>query len=312
MHLPSRFLAAAALVLGLSLPARAEPPRVVADIAPVQSLAARVMAGVGTPDLLIPPGSAPHSYTLRPSQARALQEADLVVWVGTELTPWMDKPVASLAPEAARLELLRQSATLTRPFRDLGANSPATQAGQEAEAGPDMAPAGDIDPHAWLDPQNGRTWLGLIAEALVAADPDNAAVYRANARAGQAELDRLSAELAALLAPMRGRPFVTFHDAFQYFEIRFGLDTAGTVLLSDATDPSPARLAALRATMAERQVRCAFSEPQFNDGLLRAAAEGSELDIAVLDPVGVGLTGGAGLYPDLLRAMARNIAGCAG
>jgi len=288
-----RYLCSFLFALFIAVPAQAEPPGVVADIAPVHALVAQVMAGVGTPDLILRPGSTPHGYALRPSGARALQAADLVVWIGPGLTPWLTGPIANLAPNAVRLELLEAPGTITRPYRGAGDDG-----------------HGQTDPHAWLDPENGRIWLGLIAERLIALDPDNAGRYRANAAEGQAILERLAGEIEILLGPVKNRPYVTYHDAYQYFEARFGLAPVGAVSLGDASDPSPARLVTLARKMRENNVACAFSEPQFDDGLLRAAAAGEALKIAVLDPMGSALTPGASLYPDLLRAMARAMADC--
>ena len=288
-----QYLCSFLFALFIAVPAQAEPPRVVADIAPVHALVARVMAGVGAPDLILRPGSTPHGYALRPSGARALQAADLVVWIGPGLTPWLAGPVTSLAPDAVRLELLEAPGTITRPYRGTGDDG-----------------GGQIDPHAWLDPENGRIWLSLIAEQLAVLDPDNAGRYRVNAAAGRAALARLTGEIETLLAPVKDRPYVTYHDAYQYFESRFGLAPVGAVSLGDAGDPSPARLVMLARKMHENNVACAFSEPQFDDGLLRAAAGGAALKIAVLDPMGGALTPGVSLYPDLLRAMARAFADC--
>lgn len=293
-----------ALVL-LSAPVRAEVPRVVADIAPVHALVAQVMQGLGTPDLILRPGISPHGYAMRPSQARALQNADLVVWIGPQLTPWLAKPMASLAPQAAKLTLLEAEATHRLVFRGADEHDHGHDEGHDdGEGGPEP-----VDPHAWLDPENGRIWLGLIADRLALADPDNAALYHANAQAGQAELTGLQSELVAVLAPVQDRAFVTFHDAYQYFETRFGLHFAGAVTLSDAADPSPAQLARLRDTLVEKGITCAFSEPQFDPALL-AAIGGEGLTILSLDPMGSTLEPGAGFYSDLLRNMAGTFASC--
>lgn len=318
---------AAALAL-LSAPAGAEVPRVVADIAPVHALVAQVMDGLGAPALLVRPGMSPHTFALRPSHARALQQADLVVWVGPGLTPWLEKPLATLAGDAATLTLLERPETETLTYREVG-EDPAEQGDPDvhddhaaAEGGPadpdrhdarhghDHDPLG-IDPHAWLDPQNGRIWLGLIADRLAGLDPENAEIYRANAAAGQAEIDALQAELTRMLAPMRGRRFVAFHDAYQYFEARFGLSLAGTVSPGDAADPSPARMVALREDLAAHGATCAFTEPQFSTGLLAAAVEGQGVKVLELDPLGNTLEPGPPLYLDLLRNMGRAFAACA-
>ncbi|MBL4767162.1 MAG: zinc ABC transporter substrate-binding protein [Rhodobacteraceae bacterium] len=285
----------------LATPVNAEVPHVVADIAPVHALVAQVMDGVGTPDLILHPGVSPHGYALRPSQARALQQAQLVVWIGPELTPWLEKPLASLATGAKRLTLLTEAETQALPFRE-GAD-------EAEEEGHDHAHEG-IDPHAWLDPENAQIWLGLIAENLAGIDPDNAGIYRANSMNGQAEIQALVVELNEILSPVRANPFATYHDAFQYFEARFGLDNAGFVTLSDGAGASPARVSALRDQLATLDVKCAFSEPGVDPGILQGINTNGDMTLAELDPMGRDLTLGVGFYSDLLRNMAQSFVNC--
>ena len=330
----------AACLAVLAGPLRAEAPQVVTDIAPVHALTAQVMDGMGAPVLLVKPGLSPHSYALRPSQARALQEADLVVWIGEGLTPWLEKPLASLAGQAGRLELMEAEGTLRLPYRGAddvlkaaeaahgdhegrdhegrdheaggGQEDPHADAhGHEAAHGDHDHHAGAYDPHAWLDPQNGIVWLDLIADRLAARDPENAALYRRNAAAGQAEIEAVMAELAETLRPMRGVPFVSYHDGFRYFEDRFGLTLAGTVTPGDATDPSPAQLAQLRDRLVDLGVACAFAEPQFDTRLLEAALAGRDIPILELDPIGRAHAPGPALYPALLRDLGAGFAACA-
>ncbi|MFT4959783.1 MAG: zinc transport system substrate-binding protein [Paracoccaceae bacterium] len=292
------------LVLALmAAPANAEVPNVVADIAPVHGLVAQVMEGVGTPDLILQPGISPHGYALRTSQARALGQAGLVVWVGPQLTPWLEKPVASLAGEAKKLTLLAEETTQSLPFRE-GAE-------EEEEEGHDHDHDHEgVDPHAWLDPENAQIWLGLIAEKLAGIDPENAGIYRANAVKGQAELQALMAELDGTLSPVRRTPFITYHDAFQYFEARFGLQNAGFVTLSDGAGASPARVSALRDHVADLDVECAFSEPGVDPGVLQGINTDNGMALSILDPMGRDLTLGVGFYSELLRNMAQKFVSC--
>ena len=376
MEIPMRLSAAAlAAFLPLALPALAESPRVATDIAPVQSLVARVLDGVGAdemPAVIVRPGASPHGYAMRPSEARALEQADLVVWMGPGLTPWLVDPIETLAPEATHLSLLTAPETLILPGRidprfaahdhdhDHGAaegeghddhKDHDHEAGHDdhddhkdhnheeghddhadhkdhdheadhdhegdkdhADAGHDHADGHDHshagpDPHAWLDPQNAALWLGLIARELSELDPENADLYAANAAAGQAELAALSEEIAARLAPLADRPFLVFHDAYQYFENRFGIAAAGALSISDASDPGPARLVELRALAQEQGAVCVFSEPQFNTALI-GSVFGDAVPVRELDPIGIGLEPGADHYPALLRAMAGAMAEC--
>lgn len=312
----------AAALICLAVPSLADTPRVVADIAPVHALAARVMQGVGEPELLLAPGVSPHGAALRPSQARALQEAGLIIWIGPELEPWLDKAVDALPASASELRLLGVEGTHLLEFAedDDRAHEHEMESDDDhhADDGHDDHDGHDeahhehhgIDPHAWLDPRNGTVWMGAIAEELASLDPANAESYRANAAAGAAELKTLEDELTDQLTALGDIGFVTFHDAYRYFQTRFGLKPLGTITPSDAVDPSPARLAELRERLEGRQTLCALAEPQFDDRLFSAITDGRDLRFAVIDPLGSKLEPGAALYPEMLRGMAASMLDC--
>ena len=322
--------------------ARADVPQVTVDIAPVQSLAARVMAGLGEPALVVRPGASPHGFSMRPSEAAALQRAEVVFFVSGRLTPWFEEALEPLAGKAQIVELLEAEGSVRHNFRDAVVfgedghdheHEEGEAHGDEHEEGHDedhahedeQAHAGEsdhdddhghahvgVDPHGWLDPENGKVWLGVMAETLAEKDPDNAAAYRANAVAGQAEIDAAVAKAEALLAPVRDRAFVAQHDAYQYFEHRFGLQVAGAISLGDAVQPGPRRIAELREALKARDVVCVFSEPQFNPGLIATVFDGSDVRVAELDPLGTGLPRGAALYPALIERVAKDVASCLG
>jgi zinc transport system substrate-binding protein len=308
----SRALAIAVALVG-ALPANADAPRVATDIPPVHSLAARVMEGLAEPQLILPPGASPHGYAMRPSEAATLADADVVIWMGESLTPWLGRAVDALAPEARSLELLETDGTLLLGYREgaaFGQHDHAEQHDRDGHAQGKGNGVGEIDPHAWLDPENAKTWLGAIAEALAAADPANAAAYAANAAEGRAELDALGRELARTLEPVRGAPFIVFHDAYHYFEHRLGPEAAGAISLGDASASSAARLAEIRATIRRTGALCVFAEPQFAPELIDTVIEGTDARPAMLDPLGATLEPGPELYPRLMRGLAENLRSC--
>ncbi len=308
--MPSRRAMTLTLLLAtFSLPALAAP-RVGADITPVHSLVAQVMTGVGEPALVIQRGASPHSYALRPSEAAALEQADVVFWMGEELTPWLDRALENLAPEAESVALLHADATIRYAFRDRVINEAADHHdGHEHDH--DHAHDG-IDPHAWLDPVNAQYWLDVIAATLSAEDPANADTYRANAAAAQADMDALINETEAALLPVRAVPFIVFHDAYQYLERRFDLNTVGAISLSDARDPGPARIAQIQAIVAEYDARCVFAEPQFNPDLVETVLNGTNADTGVIDPLGSDIEAGADFYANWMRALTKSLTACLG
>jgi zinc transport system substrate-binding protein len=306
----------------LSTAAWADVPRVATDIAPVHSLVAQVMAGVGTPDLTIPPGASPHSYSMRPSEARALAGANLVVWVGPSLTAWLGDPIDTLASGALRLELENVAGTVMLENRtgfafevhDHRANhdDDAEEEGRDdhADHGGHDHPADAIDPHLWLDPVNASLWLGAISDALGQLDPENAQIYAANAAKGQGDMAKLQARIQAQLEPVQGRPFAVFHDAYHYFEARFGVEASAALLLSDGSAPSAARLDEVRNVVQSINAVCVFTEPQFNPGLVAALAEEGSLKSALLDPLGAALTPGPALYGEMIQGLATSFTNC--
>lgn len=314
--------------------AMADVPSVAVDIAPIHSLVVRVMTGVGEPDLVIPPGSSPHEHTLKPSEASALQNADLVFWMGADLAPWMEHAVETLAEGAAVTSLLDADGTILFNFREdalFEAHSHGDERpGHEEHAEEDHSDHdhqehdeeehddhgheghdhGAHDPHAWLSPDNAATWMNVIAAKLSAADPDNAGTYLANAAVGRKEIEALKGEILAVLEPVRGHKFVAFHDAYQYFEVAFNFPALGAISLSDATDPGPARVSEIQVRVREEGVDCVLAEPQFNPAMVAAVTDGTEAAIGVLDPLGSRHEPGAGMYPQLMKDLANALATC--
>jgi zinc transport system substrate-binding protein len=326
------FMAASA-VAGLVIPAAAEVPRVVTDIPPVQALVAQAMGDLGQPVLLLDMGADAHSFQLRPSQAATVAEADLVVWIGPEMTPWLDRAVDGLAADVAQLRLLEAEGTDLRSYGDgakAGPDDHADAAGHDHAAGAGHDHAADaaaeddhghghghdhahahegVDPHAWLDPGNARVWLGVIAAELARLDPANAATYQANAARADAEIAALDARLDAALAPVRDKPFAVFHDAYGYFADHYGLTIAGAVAPGDAAPPGAAHLAGLQASL--EQALCIFPETQHDPKMVETIAADTGLRIGgVLDPEGAGMEPGPQLYAAVLTGLADTLIAC--
>ncbi len=314
-----RLWAGPALALGLAatLPAQAvaEPNEagqargglgVVVSILPLHGLIAAVMEGVGTPRLLIRGGASPHDASLRPSDARALSAADLVVWIGPGLETFLDKPLRTLAG-AARVLTLAEAPGMVRLERRAGGAFEAAAAGV-AEADHDRH--GAVNPHLWLDPRNAIEIARQAAAALAELDPGNAARYAANEARLAARLEALDRELAARLGPVAGIPFAVFHDAYPYFEARYGLRSLGALTVNPAVPPGAKRLAALRVRLRQLGAACVFAEPQFRPAVVAALVEGTGARAASLDPLGTGLAPGPEAYFTLMRDLAGSLAAC--
>lgn len=304
-HRASLLAAAFLSAIGALAPATARAGiDVVASFAPVHALVSGVMTGVGEPEMLVPGGASPHDYALKPSQAAALAEAEIVFWIGPQLETFLEKPLATLAAGAQSVALIDAEGLERLPRREGGA----FEAHAHEEAGQD-----ETDPHVWLDPRNAGAMVRTIAAALERADPANAARYEANAQAMLARLAQLETDVAARVAPARGRPFIVFHDAYQYFERRFGVPAAGSVTVNPEQAPGAERISQLRARIGELGAACVFTEPQFEPKLVSVLVEGTGARTGVLDPEGgATLTPGPDLYFTLLRNLGDSLAGCLG
>ena len=301
---------------------------VVTSIKPVHSLVSSVMQGVGSPTVIIEGAGSPHTYSLKPSQAKQLQDADLVFWMGDELETFLEGPIQNIAKNAKSITLIESHGLKKIKFREGGmfdAHDDHDDHGHDKHAKDDHDDHGknkhakddhddhghgEFDPHVWLDPINAKAIVHEIEEALVKADPKNAKKYEANADRTAGELDQLVKELRAQLEPVQEKGFIVFHDAYQYFEQRFGVSAIGSITVSPEVMPGAERVSDLRNKIRDLKATCVFSEPQFEPKLATTLVEGTDVRTGVLDPLGASMTKGPDLYFQLVREMARSLKEC--
>ncbi len=300
MHTSSRIAAATALFFGLSVLSDAHAsPRVLVTIKPLHSLVAAVMKGMGTPQLLIQGAQSEHSYALKPTDAAKIGQAQIVFEVGPDLETYLVRPLATLAPKAKVVALEQSPGIRLLPARRGGL----WENGEDPDEGP-------TDPHIWLDPENAIAMTRAIAATLVRIDPAHAASYDAN---GDREVATIAAEEGKLrdaLAPLRGRPYLVFHDAYRYFERRFGLTPVGAVTVAPERPVGPRRIEMLRAEILKGNIACVFREPQFSPRLIDTLVEGSSAKTGILDPLGAALVPGPNLYQKLLQGLSDSLSSC--
>ena len=308
MRRPFAFLAAA-VVFALAGAAAAEPPKVVVSIKPLHSLVAAVMDGVGQPQLLVKTSADPHSYTLKPSEAQALNGAQLVIWAGPGVETFLEKPVAALAGKAKVLRL--DSERGLKLFT-------AREGGLWEEDEHDHGKAGgekheEIDGHVWLDPDNAAAIVRAAVRELSQLDKENAAKYAANGERTLAALRALDADLRKQLAPVKTKRFVVSHDQLQYFEKRYGLAAAGSITISPDRPPSARRLYEIRSRILKNRVVCVFGEPQVPDTLVKTAIEGTKARSGTIDTDGgAGIPDGKDAYFTMMRNLGKALVGCLG
>ncbi|MBI4183457.1 MAG: zinc ABC transporter substrate-binding protein [Proteobacteria bacterium] len=307
--------------------AAADPPKVVATIKPIHSLIAGVMEGVGVPDLLLDGPASPHAYALKPSDARKLAAAEVVFWVDKGLEAFLAKALGALAPKARVVALSEEPGVALLDAREGGAweehedeheKKHGDSRAHEPESGKATALAPEsqghghsaVDMHIWLDPENAKAIVGAAVATLAAVDPANASRYRANGARLAARLDALDRALGVRLATLRDRPYVVFHDAYQYFERRYDLNAIGSITVSPERSPGAKRLSELRGKILDLKAACVFSEPQFEPKLVGTIVAGTGARTGVLDPLGAALSPGPDSYFLLMEGLARGLADC--
>jgi zinc transport system substrate-binding protein len=308
------FAGFAAAVAGFAMAATAvaaEPVTVVASIKPVHSLVAGVMQGAGSPHLIVQGGASPHSYSMKPSDAAAMERAAVVVWVGEGLEAFLESAIDTLATRAAVVELAEVPGLRRLDYREGGSwGAHEDEEADHEEADHEEAGHDEIDMHLWLDPDNAKAMVAAIAAALTKADPDNSGIYLANSKTMASRLDQLSAEIETDLAPVKDIPFVVFHDGYQYLDTRFDLTNVGSITVNPENQPGAARLREIHAKISELGARCVFSEPQFEPRLVQVVVEGTSAKTAELDPLGADIADGPELYFELLRRNAAALKAC--
>jgi zinc transport system substrate-binding protein len=300
--------AAAAFALAAS-PARADVA-VVVTIKPIHAIAAAVMDGVAKPRLLVDGAASPHTYSLKPSDAAAISKADVFIRVSGDLEPFTRRVVRTL-PKSVQLVTLQSVKGLElHEVREGGPfESHDHGHGHSHSHGKDKD---EIDGHIWLDPDNAKKIATAIADTLAAKSPKNADTFRRNAAAFATRVDALERELATKLAPVKDKPFIVFHDAYQYFERHFGLTTAGSITVNPEVQPSARRLTQLRTKIDQLAAVCIMREPQFEPKVVTAIAQGTKARIGQLDPEGANVDPGPELYFTVMRNLATSLAECLG
>ena len=295
--------------------------KVVASIKPIHSLVSYVMDGVGTPSILVDGSSSPHTFQLKPSHAQMLQDADIVFWIGEDLESFLETPLESIATNAKKITLMELDDIELLKFREkhiFEEHAEHDDHGDEHEEGHDEHEDehghhdehnhGEFDIHFWLDPAIAKVIVKNIADELSNIDVANKATYEANASKAISELDELIAETK--LKINKNATYVVFHDAYQYFEERFGIEVLGALSVNPEILPGAKQLAEIREVIEHENVNCIFSEPQFNPSIAKTIAADTGVKAAVLDPLGAELDPSKDLYFDLIADMASSFSGC--
>ena len=329
------FLIVLFLSITLSISSVNADVKVVTSIKPIHSLASYVMDGVGKPDVIVDGYNSPHGFSLKPSHAKMLENADLVIWVGEDLETFLEKPLNTIAKKAKNIEVMDLKGIKKLEFREKNIFEGHDDHGHDEhkdehkehghdehkdehkEHGHDEHKEkdaheghhhGEHDPHVWLDPMNAKVIIKEITKQLVQLDSKNSAAYKANSKKALADIDKLTKAIKKDLN--KDLRFVVFHDAYQYFENRFNIKVLGALTVNTDVMPGAEQLSEIREVIEHEKVNCIFSEPQFNPSIIKSIAKDTKVKTGILDPLGAKLDKGKNLYFDLLNDMASSFKGC--
>ena len=323
-------------ILTFFTPANAEL-KVVTSIKPIHSLASYLMDGIGKPELIVDGYASPHGFSMKPSHAKMLQNADLIFWVGEDLENFLEKPLKSIAKKAEKIELIEIKGLNVLKFRernifdehdhddhnhdDHGKKEDDHDDHDHDDHGKkeehddhddhdehEGHAHGEFDPHIWLDTMNAKAMLNEMAEHLIENDPKNEAKYKSNLDKALKDIDKLTIEVMTELN--NSVSSIVFHDAYQYFEERFNVKVLGAFTVNTDVMPGAEQLAEIREIIEHDKVACVFSEPQFNPDIINAVAKDMKIKTGVLDPLGATLDAGKDLYFNLIRNMSASFKGC--
>ena len=298
--------------------------KVVTSIKPIHSLISYVMDGVGKPNIIVDGYNSPHSFSLKPSHAKMLENADLVIWIGEDLEAFLEKPLKTIAKKAKNIEVMDLKGIKKLEFREKNIfeehddhKGHDNHREKDGHKGHDDHKEkddheghhhGEHDPHVWLDPINAKVIIKEVTKKLVKLDSKNSSTYKSNSKKALADIDKLVKDIKNDLN--KNLRFVVFHDAYQYFEIRFGIQVLGALTVNTDVMPGAEQLSEIREVIEHEKVNCLFSEPQFNPSIIKSIAKDTNVKIGILDPLGANLDKGKDLYFDLLRNMASSFKGC--
>jgi len=295
--------------------------KVVTSIKPIHSLVSYIMDGVGKPDVIVDGYNSPHNFSLKPSHAKMLENADLVIWVGENLETFLEKPLNTIAKKAKNIEIMDLKGIKKLEFREKNIfeeswwtwwhkeHDDHKEHDEHKEKDSHEGHAhGEHDPHVWLDPINAKLIIKEITKQLVQLDAKNSSAYKSNSKKALAEMDNLIQTIQKDLN--KDLRFVVFHDAYQYFENRFGIQVLGSLTVNTDVMPGAEQLSEIREVIEHEKVNCLFSEPQFNPAIIKSIAKDTNVKIGTLDPLGAKLDKGKNLYFNLLKDMSSSFKGC--
>lgn len=302
-----------------------ETKGVITTIKPIESLVNAVIGDTGKTVSLIPPEISPHEFRLKPSDVRILQNSNIVFYISSHLETGIVKMFKNLPKNIKTINLMEETGIDHLSIRDNeawelhdhddhdkhDAKDEKHDAKDEKHDDHDKHDTKD-DIHIWLDPDNAIKIVRKINKELSLFFPKNAMIYNDNSSKLINEIESLKIELKKELLPIKDKPYIVFHDAYQYFERAFELNAIGSIALENDVASSPKQISFIKDKILKSQATCVFQEPQFDSKLVNTVVEGTKARIGILDPIGVNILEKENFYLQLLRNMSKSLKKCLG
>ena len=301
--------------------------KVVTTIKPLHSLISRIMETRGEPQLIIEGTNNPHTFVFKPSHAKMIEEADIVFWIGEDLEAFMEKPLNSLAKDTKKIAFTDSEFIEKIEFREKNIFDDHDGHEDEHEGHEDddvhedeheghdddhkdahAHAHGEFDPHIWLDPENAKEMVKIIRDELIKIDPEGQRQYSVNTAGATLELDNLINSIEKELS--KDISYIVFHDAYQYFENRFGVIPAGALTLNPDVLPGAKQIADIQDVINDKGIKCIFSEPQYNPKIIETLGNDMNVSTGVMDPLGAFIDAGPTMYVELINGIANSIKEC--
>ena len=301
--------------------------KVVTTIKPLHSLISRIMETRGEPQLIIEGTNNPHTFVFKPSHAKMIEEADIVFWIGEDLEAFMEKPLNSLAKDTKKIAFMDSESIEKIEFREKNIFDDHDGHEDEHEGHEDddvhedeheghdddhkdahAHAHGEFDPHIWLDPENAKEMVKIIRDELIKIDPEGQRQYSVNTAGATLELDNLINSIEKELS--KDISYIVFHDAYQYFENRFGVIPAGALTLNPDVLPGAKQIADIQDVINDKGIKCIFSEPQYNPKIIETLGNDMNVSTGIMDPLGAFIDAGPTMYVELINGIANSIKEC--
>ena len=312
----------------------AETKGIITTIQPINALVSAVIGNTGKTISIIPAEQSPHDFKLKPSDVKVLQDGNLIFYVSNHLESSVTKVFKNLPKNIKIINLMEESDIDHLAIRDNEAwerhdhhghddHDDHDKHGKKDDDHDDHDKHGkkdddhanhekEDDVHIWLSPNNAIKIVKKVNKELNLYFPENSKIYDENASKFINKIKNLKEELVKELAPIKDKPFIVFHDAYQYFEKTFELNAVGSVALEGDIASSPKQISFIKEKIKESNASCVFQEPQFDTKLVKIVVEGTNAEIGTLDPLGVDITGDKDFYLQLLRNMSKSLKECLG